>query len=286
MPTILIDADILTYSIACSAEQSFYICGGGQYKRKGYAEKIATDKGLTVKKRVNIDSPSVLKERLDVKLQQIYEDLGTRNSQLYITASKVEGNFRSKVATILPYKGNRSAAIKPFHYRNIRKLLVSEYGAVVVTGQEADDAIAIKHTELIGTEKKYDRSYIATIDKDLQTVAGQHYHLNTRRISFVDEDQALKTFYRQILSGDATDNIPGLYKLLTVNNRLDEANKLKYSHYLSRFTEDTLDYSPEDTYNYVLGMYEEYGYGPKEIHEIGDLLHLRRYEGQIWSKDK
>lgn len=282
---ILVDADILVYSVAFGVETPIYVVGGAVFKRRPYAEAWGKKKGYKeVKKRVNIGSEQDLRTNLNTKLKQMYDDLGTSNAKLYLTESKVKGNFRSELATILPYKGNRTDSIKPYHYKTIREILINEYKAILVEGQEADDAIAIEQTRIVEETGSYNFSYIASIDKDLRTVPGQHYNLNSRTIDFVPEDVALKNFYRQLLVGDATDNIPGLYKLLAINDRHEEATKLKHSKYLKTFNELIVDYSPEDTYNYVLGMYEGYGFGEKELKEIGNLLHLRRHEGEIWSE--
>ena len=59
---------------------------------------------------------------------------------LYISG---KDNFREKVATILPYKGNRDPLHKPKYYKEIREYLKDAYGAQVVDGQEADDEIGI-----------------------------------------------------------------------------------------------------------------------------------------------
>src|SRR5271166_1416028 len=58
------------------------------------------------------------------------------------------GNYREKLATVFPYKGNRDPEHKPYWYQAIRNHLTQEWGAVVVHGREADDEcsiIAAKH---------------------------------------------------------------------------------------------------------------------------------------------
>lgn len=282
---ILIDGDILVYRIAYSTETPIYVVGGGIYIRSGYAKRIGEQKGLPVKKRINVGSERELRKKLDLSLNQMFTDLESHNYKMYITASKVDGNFRSKVGTLMPYKGNRSESIKPVHYKRLREILVSEYGAIVVEGQEADDALAIEQTNIYKATGSYENSIIATIDKDLRTVPGQHYHFVNRHISIVDEDTAKKNFCLQLLVGDATDNIPGLTKLLKLSGREEESKQLSYRHYIKKYEEATAEYTPQQCFDYVVGMYEGMGYGAKEIYEIGNLLHLRRYEGQSWSED-
>jgi hypothetical protein len=289
--TILIDGDVLVYQVAFSVETPVYICGGGVYKRKGYAEAISKqilkDKGLEVPvvKRVNVGSEKELRANLKARIMTIMEDLGT-DIKIYLTNSEIEENFRNTVATILPYKGNRAKSVKPVHYKRLREILISDFRAILVNGQEADDAMAIEQERLCDYHGNLDMSVIATIDKDLRTVPGWHYHLTKRSLEFVTPQEADKTFYRQILTGDVTDNIPGLTKLLKVVGRDEEANKLSYGHYLKKYDQAAVDLNPRQCYNKVLSMYQDHGFGEKEINEIGNLLWMRRYEGQIWSEDK
>jgi len=64
--------------------------------------------------------------------------------QLYLTGKT---NFRNDIATTAPYKGNRPTE-KPKHMGFIRAALEGDWGAIVSVDEEADDAIAIKATEL------------------------------------------------------------------------------------------------------------------------------------------
>lgn len=282
---ILIDGDIIVYKTAFGVETPIYVAGGGVYIRKGYAERIAKQKGVTVKKRVNVGSEQTLRKKLDANLKQMFDDLESHNYKMYLTASKVEGNFRSKLSTLLPYKGNRSAFIKPVHYNRLREILVKEYGAILVEGQEADDALAIEQTKHFNTVGHWESTIIATIDKDLKTVPGRHYHFTNRSISYVDEDLALRTFSKQLLIGDDTDNIPGITKILKILGREEESKSLTYGHYIKKYDEATREYTGPQCFDYVKGIYEGLNIDLKYFHEIGNLLHLRRYEGQIWSDD-
>jgi hypothetical protein len=117
-----------------------------------------------------------------------------------------KGNFRDKVATILPYKGNRDPNHKPKYFKDIREYLVDVYKAEVVEGQEADDMLGI--TQWSFPDKS---TVICSIDKDLKQIPGYHY--NPRRQSFWYQtiDEANNFFWWQMLVGDTTDNIPGIY---------------------------------------------------------------------------
>ena len=77
-----------------------------------------------------------------------------RDVKLYLTGG---GNFRFDIATVKPYKGNRKQE-KPFYLPSVRKYLETKWGAVVVEGMEADDALCI-----VAGRNKYD----LLIDADL-----------------------------------------------------------------------------------------------------------------------
>lgn len=281
---LLIDGDILVYQIAYSLECPIYVVGGGVYKRKSYAEKVAAEKGLTVKKRVNIEHIGQLRKNLDQKLQQIYEDLSSTDATFYITESKVAGNFRSDIAKIQPYKGNRKS-VKPFHYHNIRKLLTDKYGALLISGQEADDAISIEATRLAKVNGTHDNHAIVSIDKDFLQVPGYHYNITKRTLTYVDHETGYKAFLKQLLTGDETDNIPGLTRLLNLHGREEESSQLSHSKYIKEFEKFALTHNIEEVYNYVVRLYKKYGYEDDVIDEIGNLLWLRRKEGELWSRD-
>lgn len=120
-------------------------------------------------------------------------------------------NFRNKAATIRGYKANRDPSHKPVHYAAIREYLVEHWDAEVCVGFEADDAVAIAQSEL--SDEYAINSIIATIDKDLAMIPGWHYNINTAKDKVITEPEGLLSFYRQVLTGDASDNIPGLYKV-------------------------------------------------------------------------
>lgn len=117
------------------------------------------------------------------------------------------GNFRMGLATVAPYKGNRKEGHKPYHYSAIRQYLQQVHGAKVVEGREADDAVSIAQYEGNG------KTVICTFDKDLDQVPGWHYDYNKHSFYYTTEDEGQSLFYKQVLSGDKTDNIPGVYRV-------------------------------------------------------------------------
>ena len=113
------------------------------------------------------------------------------------------GQFRDVIATIRPYKGNRSTRPKPLLYHALREYLCEVWGAYIVKGYEADDEVAILQTEKPGV--------LVHVDKDLMQVPGLHY-VPGKGWANLGEMQALRYFYRQVITGDSADNVGGVYK--------------------------------------------------------------------------
>lgn len=113
-------------------------------------------------------------------------------------------NYRKDIAVTKEYKGNRKAE-KPEHLDDIRAHLLTCHPSDLSDGEEADDRIAIKATELGYS------SIICSIDKDFDQVPGWHYNFVKRERYFVEPAEAMLNFYCQILTGDRIDNVEGIY---------------------------------------------------------------------------
>ena len=116
-------------------------------------------------------------------------------------------NFRFDIAKSAPYKGNRNAVEKPKHLGVASDHLVNKWGAVVSDGEEADDLIAIAATKY-GPD-----TVVASIDKDMLQIPCRHFNFNRREWKEVSEFDGMLFFYTQILTGDAADNIIGLFRV-------------------------------------------------------------------------
>jgi 5'-3' exonuclease len=154
------------------------------------------------------------------------------------------------------YKGNRTAP-KPAHLSVLRTHLVEEWGAVVIDCQEADDAIAIEATKL------QDNYIIASVDKDLDQIAGWHYNF-VKKIGYnITPEEGMFRFYKQILTGDASDNIIGINGIGPV-----KADKL-------------LAEAEDENEMYSICL-EQYDGNEDRVIENARLLWLRRYENELW----
>jgi hypothetical protein len=188
-----------------------------------------------------------------------YADRWYDQWQIYLTGKT---NFRNDIAKTAVYKGNRANKPKPPHLPAVRKHFQKHWGAIVVEGEEADDAIAIEATALQG------RSVIISIDKDFMQVPGHVYNFVKREHHIIDEQQGLFNFFKQILTGDTADNIIGIKGIGDV-----KATKL---------LQECI--SVEEMYDTCVAMYNITGVdGEARVLENGQLLWLRREKGQIWT---
>lgn len=117
-------------------------------------------------------------------------------------------NFRDDVAVMQPYKGNRKNARKPKHHAAIQKYLIGQHKAVVSANEEADDVLGTVCT----TFRPSIDDILCSIDKDLDMIVGEHYNWRKDELYTINREGADDFFIEQLLTGDSTDNIPGLYR--------------------------------------------------------------------------
>lgn len=144
--------------------------------------------------------------RVSGRIRMILDAIKADTSALYLTSDD-KSNFRIKAATIKPYKGHRTDE-KPFWHSQVKRFLIDFHRAELVYGMEADDKL--------GIEQDSDRTVICSRDKDLKMIPGWHYNWGAgaqkeEPLWWQDELGAIRCFYKQLLTGDATDNIPGLF---------------------------------------------------------------------------
>ena len=147
------------------------------------------------------DSEGVAVSTMAAFLEEILMvDLGLSDWQIFLTGKT---NYRKEIAVTAPYKGNRPQE-KPAHLELLRNYLVTAWGAIMSEGEEADDCIAIKATEL------GDDCIMVSVDKDFMQVQGWHYNFVKKEKQYVSAENGLRFFYKQILMGDKADNIVGI----------------------------------------------------------------------------
>lgn len=222
---VLIDGDVIAYRSAFSA------------KDKSLEEAL---------EKVDEIIDEILSVTLDFPTKDRY--------QVYLTGS---GNFRYDVSEI--YKANRPKGEKPRHLVEIREHIINNYGAVVSSGEEADDLIGIEATRL-GPEA----TIIASVDKDMLQIPGLHYNIRRKDFETVTAESGLKFFYTQILTGDAVDNVIGIHGVGPII-----AKRILYPCKTEIELWDT--------------VVKQYDGDIEAVLANARLLWLRRYEGQIWN---
>lgn len=202
-------------------------------------------------------------------IQKILTATGSDEYEVFLTG---EGNYRDKVATIKPYKGNRDSSHKPTFYKEITEYLITQHNATVVNGMEADDAMG--YTAV----KEGTKSCIASIDKDMDMIPGWHYNWKKDKLYFIEEDDANRNFYRQLLTGDSTDNITGVPGIGP--KRAEKI--LNASVDIGDDFEDEPD--EEEIYWRILEQYSLHYERPFEaMMENATLLWIQREEGVLWT---
>lgn len=187
----IVDADLYVFKSGFAAEKKYkHVLENGDVEHKRDVEPL-----------------SHALHNLDNMIRKVGREFKD-GLEFYLTG---KDNFRKKINP--DYKANRSPFSKPYFFDEIREHLVKKYGAVIVDGMEADDAIGLRATDGSGN------TCIVTIDKDLDQIEGPHYNFDKEIHYNVSYRDGIKYFYRQMLSGDSTDNIGGIHGIGPVTAR-------------------------------------------------------------------
>jgi len=281
----LIDGDVILYAVGFASQETFHLVDGKTFEDKPdavhYCERYGIDEA-------DIE-PAIRPEPIDHCLATVKKMLdriqkGAEASTRIVLLSG-DTNFRTEWAKTQPYKGNRNQD-KPFHYQNIRDYLITVGRAVIVEGEEADDQLSIRCMAR-------DNHVICTVDKDLDNTPGLHYNWNKpdKGVYDVGPVEADRNFYLQLLSGDSTDNIPGLFKLTGTRaspKKKDAVRECTTPEEMYRAVFDIymdallVKYEDEHTEgSYTVGY--AVAQATEMLKEIGPLLWMRREEGEIWT---
>jgi len=202
-------------------------------------------------------------------IESIMTTLNVEGADVYLTG---KGNYRIEYGDVqYPYKGNRDKE-KPDHFEGLSEYMTGTLGAIMVEGEEADDRM--------GIDGYAQTHIICTLDKDLDMIPGWHYNFRKKELYMVNPEDGERFFYKQLLTGDSTDNIPGLFK------RLGKKVTKKVWEPLDEM------YEPAEMYAYVRGIYKQQALdivAPVNDDDIdrwllhqGRQLWIRRHEGEMW----
>ena len=240
----LIDADILVYRSGFAAEHNIHTLtwdGGSQeFEYKKDLKAFLKDNEITeyeIDTRLEIEPLENALHTVKHTISTIIEAVKPKDVRLFLTKGE---NFRHSLATIAKYKGNRDDQRRPHHYEDIRKYVLKYYNTKECEFIEADDALADEQT---------DRTVICSVDKDLLQVPGKHYNWVTDTKVLVTPESGLRSLWCQVLTGDKTDNIPGIHRCgpVTAKKWLAECTTEEEMRAvcIEKWTEYLADNSPE-----------------------------------------
>jgi hypothetical protein len=265
----LIDGDVLVYQFGWIAQSADYtvldnegevlFSGRNKTECNNFIKEVAgfgaAVEEYTVSKGEDVCTPiEDTYSGIDTRIEWITKKSKCTTNQVYLSG---KNNFREGVATIKPYKGNRSGD-KPLYYERIREYFVEKHNAIVSEGEEADDLLGIYQTE---------DTCICTIDKDLWTVPGLHFNFKSALLDDVTKEESVYNLQHQHILGDRVDNIPGIRGMGPVK------------------TEKALrDKSEEERWLLIADLYKkEYGNDwEKSLLEVGTLLYIRQEKDEVW----
>lgn len=248
------DLDYLKYSVASVGEKrsikAYHKITGdvfecktrtelwGHYlkKDKGLLAEFNTKNGTQYKAEdlevIDIQIPEPIqnvKHSANEMFKKVMWQLGTSNYSAYIGKGK---SFRVERSTIVEYKGQRQASLKPLCLDEISDYLIWKYKPEVVEYLESDDRVVMdayrnKEKCVVGVDKDYfgcDVQFfnVNQVEKGIQQCSGfGGLSLNTK-----GEVKGIGRmfFYHQVLSGDSSDN----YKANSANPEYEWGDKSSY----------------------------------------------------------
>lgn len=179
MTTLLIDADILAYQSAASAEEEV----------EWDADTWTIDTNLTK-----------AKEHFNFLLSEYQKLTGIDEYKLCFSHKHV---FRKDIYP--QYKANRKGR-KPVGYSAIKEWALEEFPCFMKEPLEGDDCLGILATKFAG------KTIIVSMDKDMATIPGKFFHISPSGdhvMRDITEEDANHSWLTQSLTGDTSDGYPG-----------------------------------------------------------------------------
>lgn len=175
MTTLLIDADIVAFKASAAAETPVN-WGEGLWTLHAFEDDV--------------------RRMIDEDVSKLQEQSGCDDVIACISGDR---NFRKTLAPY--YKANRKDTRKPMLLGFAKDYMFETYNGKIEPTLEADDVLGLLGSSNLA---KY---IIWSIDKDLRTVPAMH--LIDGEIVEISKEAADYAFYKQVLTGDSTDNYKG-----------------------------------------------------------------------------
>jgi hypothetical protein len=276
----LIDGDVVLYVIGFASQQSNYISHGEEFSNKKDLNMfLAYNNHNKDDYEVHIipDPAPIVLNSVDKYIENIVSETGGTPT-IFLSGPN---NFRKEIYPL--YKENRKNFVRPINYDLIREHLITRHGAVVTDGMEADDAMGIwQWMDWVGGTGELN-TVICTIDKDLNMIPGKHYNFVTGEMFTVSEGEATYNFYKQLLTGDSTDNIKGIpgvgektaIKILASCASDEHYKKAVYNAYVNYITKECKECTKEQVHKRAMS----------EISLNGKLLWILREPDETYEFD-
>lgn len=236
---ILIDADSIIYKAGFSNEERYYHI----FFKDKPADPFASVKYMKEVKMIIGDSDEMFFEKevvvgplenhlhsIKMMIKSIQDACKCYDIQVFLSSKGK--TIKHSIAKTYEYKGNRDPEAKPKLYEEMRRYIEKKYNAISYDGYEADDLIysyAIRY--------EVGNCIIASIDKDLQLIPGEHYNYSTGARFHVTKEEAEENFWTLMLTGDVADNIKGIPKIgpktayTILLNQIDKESVVKNQYY-------------------------------------------------------
>lgn len=147
-------------------------------------------------------------ETIDKSIENIMSNTNYIPLEIWVEATKDKLIFRKHVAVTRPYKGNRQTNPNVLWLKEAKQYIVEKHGAKVTHNYEAEDMVLIRANEV-----GLDKVIVAAIDKDVYQEATNYFNYYSNETVTLSKGEALSNLYKQILTGDLTDNIVGVHRL-------------------------------------------------------------------------
>ena len=215
---LLLDTDMIIFKIA---------------SRNEYVLDFETNEKLGLYKYDEKNPNHIIHNTLDTAIQELedyHEELEDRTGMFLVHCLSSKNNFRKNFYPV--YKSNRTQR-RPSILKDLREYVIKRFPYLEKDTYEADDLLGIYGTN-------YDFVTIASGDKDMKQIVTKQYDWKEHKFFNVEQEEATRFYYKQILIGDPVDGYKGLPSCGDVKSEkiLDKAEE-HYINYCNKIEDNT-----------------------------------------------
>ena len=214
-----------------------------------------------------------VRKKSEIAVQSIFPNREFKHTYCFGDWIDTGPRYRAQFDKEAIYKDNRKNAPKPKFISEMKEWVHNNrvWSIPVNTPWgETDDFVSVLANSYRNNGTYY---VISSCDKDLMQIQGWHYNYLKDTVYAITEEEANRNFFKQLLTGDVGDNIPGLkgigpkkagYLLdgLGTVEEMWDATLIAYTnHYKDTMSDDEI---------------------AEILYERGNKLWLKRTEDQIW----